>query len=68
MPTQIPTFATAAALARRAGVHRMVVVRLVAQNVIAPDALLELGTAEPQPLFRNDRAAEVLRAARPAKH
>lgn len=62
MNPQIPTLATAGALARRAGVHRMVVVRLVAQQLVTPDAFLEVGeTNDPQPLFRNDRGVEVLR-------
>jgi hypothetical protein len=59
-----PTLSTGKALARRAGVHRSVVQRLIAGKSIAPDAYLEIGVAGAvAPLFLPDRAIEVLRQA-----
>ena len=59
-----PSLLTGKAIARRAGVHRSVVQRLLAGKSIAPDAFLEIGVAGAvAPLFLPDRAVEILRAA-----
>jgi len=65
MNIQPPIFATARALSRRAGVHNTVVTRLAARGLLPPDAFVQFGQDNDlQPLFRPERAVEVLRHAR----
>lgn len=64
-PAPAPTFQTATGLARRAGVHRAVVLRLLAQHLLTADAFVDgLGGAAVSPLFLPDRAIDVLRLQR----
>ncbi|MBX3736024.1 MAG: hypothetical protein KF715_04990 [Candidatus Didemnitutus sp.] len=59
---QPPIYETATGLARRAGVHRAVVLRLLAQNMLPPAAFVAgLGGAITSPLFSPDQAVDVLR-------
>jgi len=63
--TSLPAFATITSLARRAGVHRSVAMRVTAQGLITADALLD---GDPrQPMFLLARAADVIRFAHPSK-
>ena len=57
-------FATVSGIARRAGLHRSIIVRLLSHGLIEADALLEIGDA-PQPLFRTgaERIAAIQYAA-----
>ena len=59
----LPAYCTPASLARRSHVARGVVLRLVAQNLLAPDALVEFG-ATFQPVFAPEKMAVVLKNAR----
>jgi hypothetical protein len=59
-----PIYATAGQLARRSQLHRTVVVRLIAQNLLLPDAFVVLGANRaPQPLFRLERSPTPRRMA-----
>ncbi len=60
MTATIPAYDVPAALARRAGVHRAVVVRLLASGALTPDAYLNR-TDVRIPLLLAERAADVLR-------
>jgi hypothetical protein len=60
------TLCSMGGLARRAGVHRAVVVRLVAQAILVPDWFLEFGEQR-QPLFLPERDRDVFRHVQPAK-
>lgn len=60
MKAEIPRFDTCTSLARRAGVHRSVVVRLWSQDHLIPDAYIE-EKGEWAPLFVPSQAIDVLR-------
>jgi hypothetical protein len=67
MTSTIPAYDVPAALARRAGVHRAVVVRLLACGALVPDGYLNR-TDVLIPLLLPERAADVLRLQKLTRH
>ena len=62
------TYGTISEVARRARLHRSVIVRLLSHQLIEADAVLQIGNS-PQPIFRTsaDRVAAIHYAATSAR-
>lgn len=60
------TFESIGGLARRAGVSRTVITRLLSQGAISPSAYVLFGEVQ-QPLFTPEIAVHVVRAVRPIR-
>ena len=60
MQIELKTYETATQIARRAGVHRSIVFRLISQKHLTPQAYY-VSKGEPSPLFLAEAAIDVLK-------
>jgi hypothetical protein len=67
MSAETPTLLTCYRLARVVGCNRSVINRMVAQEILRPDAWLDNG-ARRQTLFLPERAIDILRGVLPERH